>query len=91
MTAQPLVSSSRSYAAREAEMIAADTTVVDWLDLIRSEYLEMPGLHLTKSQVQRLWGLDTPTCEALLDVLVELRFLRRTRAGAYVRADSGGR
>jgi hypothetical protein len=67
-------------------MIAAHTTVTDWLQLIRSEYLEIPGLHLTKPQVQRLWGLDAVTCDALLDTLIRIRFLRRTHTGAYVLA-----
>lgn len=72
-------------------MIAAQTTIADWVHLIRSEYLEIPGLHLTRDQVQRLWGLDAVTCDALLEALVDVRFLRRTLAGAYVRADGGGR
>lgn len=79
------------YAAAEADMVvAARTTLADWLHLIRAEYLEIPGLHLTKSQVQRLWNLDAVTCEALLEALIDVRFLRRTPAGAYVRADGGG-
>ena len=69
----------------------AQTTVADWIHLVRAEYLEIPGLHLTRSQVLRLWGLDEITCDALLDTLVDVRFLRRTHAGAYVRADGGGR
>lgn len=69
-------------------MLVADVTIADWLQLIRAEYLEIPGLHLTKRQVQRLWGLDSVTCEALVDALVDARFLRRTPAGAYVRADT---
>ena len=73
--------------SRQAEMIAARTPVVDWLHLIRAEYLEIPGLHLTRQQVRRLWSLDELTCDALLDALVDARFLRRTRAGAYIRAD----
>jgi hypothetical protein len=73
--------------AREAEMIAAQTTVVDWIHLIRAEYLEIPGLHLTRNQVQRLWGLDDLTCDALLEALVNVRFLRQTRTGAYVKTD----
>lgn len=71
------------------EMTAAQSTIVDWLYLIRAEFLEMPGLLLTKEQIQRLWGLDATTCEALLDALVDARFLRRTDAGAYVRFDGG--
>ena len=43
----------------------------DWLQLIQGEYLESPGLNLTKPQVQRLWGLDPLTCDALLDELVD--------------------
>ena len=73
--------------SREAEVIAAQTTVVDWLHLIRAEYLEIPGLHLTRPQVQRLWGLDDLTCDALLEALIDVQFLRRTRTGAYVRAN----
>jgi len=38
----------------------------DWLQLIQAEYREMPGLSLTKPQMQRLWGLDRATCDALL-------------------------
>ena len=62
-------------------------SVAEWLPLIRAEYLEIPGLRLTKRQVERLWGLDTLTCEALLGALVETGFLRRTQSGAYVRED----
>ena len=68
-------------------MIAAQTTIADWIHLIRSEYLEIPGLHLTRNQVQRLWGLDDLTCDALLAALIDVRFLRRTRTGSYIRAD----
>ena len=91
MVAQTSVSVYLSRAAREAEMIAAQTTIADWIHLIRSEYLEIPGLHLTRNQVLRLWGLEAIMCDALLEALVDVRFLRRTHAGAYVRADGGGR
>ena len=66
-------------------MLAADNTIADWLQLIRAEYLEIPGLLLTKAQAQRLWGLDAVMCDAVLAVLVEVRFLKRTRSDAYVR------
>ena len=65
-----------------------DTTIEDWLQLIRAEYLESPGLRLTKREVQRLWGLDAVMCEALLAALVDVRFLRCTRHEAYVRVES---
>jgi hypothetical protein len=70
-------------------MLAPDTHITDWLQLIRSEYLEIPGLCLTKAQVQRLWGLDPVTSETLLAALIDVKFLRRTRQDAYVRADVG--
>jgi hypothetical protein len=44
----------------------------------------MPGLKLTVSQAQRLWGMDRSTCEALIDELTESHFLSRTRDGAVV-------
>jgi len=61
---------------------------VDWLQLIRSEYLEMPGLHLTLDQARQLWRLDASTSSAVLNALVEAQFLRRTDRGAYLRADA---
>jgi hypothetical protein len=50
----------------------------------------MPGLQLRRKQVQRLWGLDTFRCEAILEALIDAKFLRRTHDGAYVLADGGG-
>lgn len=72
----------------EAEILTADTHITEWLQLIRAEYVEIPGLRLTKLQVQRLWGLDPVTSEALLAALVDAKFLRCTRRNAYVRADA---
>ena len=65
----------------------SEDTMTDWLNLIRGEYHEIPGLHLTKPQVQRLWNLDAITCDAVLEALETARFLRRTHTGAYVKAD----
>ena len=90
MTGQTAFATVGSGEALET-MIAAQTPIADGLRLIRSEYLEIPGLHLTKKQVQRLWSLDAVMCDALLDVLVDAKFLRLTSEGAYVRADRGGR
>jgi hypothetical protein len=55
------------------------------LDLIRSEYLEMPGLCLTCAQAQRLFGLDQLTCSSLLASLTKDRFLCRRPNGSYGR------
>ena len=59
------------------------------LELIRSEYAEMPGLHLTKEQMRRLFGCDQDACESAVCLLERSKFLRRTARGAYVRADHG--
>jgi hypothetical protein len=61
-----------------------DADVTAWLDLIRTEYREMPGLNLTQPQMQRLWGLEPHVCAALIDTLVTTRVLRRTDDGSYV-------
>jgi len=66
---------------------AGQASLEDWLHLIQSEYLEIPGLHLTRDQVQRLWSLDSGTCEVVLRSLVGTGFLKVTDAGGYVRAD----
>lgn len=56
------------------------------LAIVRGEYLEMPGLRLTRHQAERLWSLDAGTCERLLTTLEEAKFLRRTRGGDYMLA-----
>lgn len=56
------------------------------LAIVRGEFLEMPGLRLTKKQAQRLWALDVDTCDALLITLESSRFLRRSRDGEYMLA-----
>jgi len=52
-----------------------------------SEYTQMPGLRLTVAQARRLFGLEQPACERLLQRLVDAGFLARTRAGHFVRRD----
>jgi hypothetical protein len=64
-----------------------NATSIDWTRLVRAEYLEVPGLVLTRDQAQRLWGLDCAACDQVLAALVESRFLRRTRDNRYLRAD----
>ena len=61
----------------------------DWLQLIKSEYAEMPGLQLSKRQAQRLWGLDAERLQALLDTLESSHFLKRNGKDLYLRADIG--
>jgi hypothetical protein len=47
------------------------------------EYVEMPGLRLTRDQARRLWGVDEPTCTQLLDSLVAAHVLVCGRDGRY--------
>jgi hypothetical protein len=64
--------------------IAPAARVSDLVGLIRSEYDEMPGLCLTRAQVQRLWQLEPTACDHVLRALVDAGFLRLT-PGGYVR------
>jgi Fic family protein len=56
---------------------------VELLRRIRAEYLEMPGLHLTAQQAQRLFGLEAETCDAVLATLLDAKFLIRTHSGLF--------
>lgn len=58
--------------------------VTDLVGLIRAEYDEMPGLCLTRAQIQRLWLLEPAACDNVLRALVDAGYLRLTPAG-YVR------
>lgn len=69
-------------------MTSANPVLIHWTEVIRSEYLESPGLSLTRPQVQRLWGLDPRQCDEVLASLVSARFLRQTARAQYVRAES---
>lgn len=54
---------------------------------VRGEFVEMPGLRLTLEQARRLWGVDMAACQAVVDLLIQAAFLRRTSAGTIVRVD----
>lgn len=58
--------------------------VTDLVGLIRAEYDEMPGLCLTRAQVQRLWLLEPDACDHVLRALLDAGYLRLT-SGGYVR------
>jgi hypothetical protein len=63
-------------------------------DLIRritGEYLEMPGLHLTPRQAQRLFGLDAVTCDDILARLLESGFLSCAGDGMFTLAQERNR
>lgn len=59
------------------------------LQRIYGEFIEMPGMRLTLSQAQRLWGLDERTCQVLLEYLVDMKFLCRSLHGNYGRTSDG--
>lgn len=59
------------------------------LQRVRAEFLEMPGLCLTRPQARRLWGLDDETCADVLKTLVERKFLSRGSDGGYHRLTEG--
>ncbi len=56
---------------------------------VRSEFEEMPGLHLTLAQARVLLGLEAGCCQRVLDELVREGFLVRTRSNQYARRDVG--
>lgn len=59
------------------------------LERLRAEFLEMPGLRLTADQVHRLCGVERKTCRAVLDALVDERFLCAKADGTYARLTEG--
>ena len=59
------------------------------LERVRSEYLEMPGMRLTPRQLQRLCGIGPALCDALLESMVNSRFLTAKTDGTYARATEG--
>jgi hypothetical protein len=44
---------------------------------VRGEFLEMPGLRLTLSEAQRLWGVEPDVCAQVIELLVNRAVLRR--------------
>ena len=60
--------------------------VEDAVQLLRAEYLEMPDLALTPSQVAALLDLDGVTAAAVLQALEDSRFLERTPNGRFIHA-----
>lgn len=70
----------------EDERMARNTETAGLLELlhrVEGEYREMPGLSLTVSQAERLWGLDRRTCAVVLATLIKRQVLRQTPTGAY--------
>jgi hypothetical protein len=53
---------------------------------IRGEYLEIPQLSLTRTQVQSFWDLSDGECDEVLDGLLACGFLKVTSNGGFVRS-----
>jgi len=58
------------------------------IERIRAEFLEMPGMRLTAAQIERLCGIEQTTCRAVLEALVDAKFLRAS-SGTYTRVTDG--
>lgn len=56
------------------------------IELIRTEYAEMPGLSMTGRQVRRVWSLSNDVCQEALTALTQAGFLVENRHSSYVRA-----
>ncbi len=65
------------------------TVTPELLNRIKMEYLEMPGLALTRRQASRLWNLAAPVCDRALAELVREEFLSEAAGGAFLRRGSG--
>lgn len=61
----------------------------DWVQLIKSEYAEMPGLHLSKRQAQRMWNLDAPSTDLIFAALEAANVVKKLPNDVYVRANIG--
>jgi len=59
------------------------------LGRIRAEFMEMPGLRLTREQAQRLCGVERALCQQVLNMLVDAKFLCLGPNGAYARVNDG--
>jgi DNA-binding MarR family transcriptional regulator len=59
--------------------------VQEWVRRVRAEYVEMPGMTLTRRQISRLWLLDPSLCDAVVDSLVRSGFLHRRPDDTYAR------
>jgi hypothetical protein len=54
---------------------------------VLAEFEEMPGMTLTRGQASRLFGLDEHVARIVLDVLVDLAYLRESATGKLTLGD----
>ena len=53
--------------------------------LLREVYLEAPASRLSACDASQISGLEPSTCQIILEVLADARFLRRSPEGVFVR------
>jgi hypothetical protein len=73
---------------RQAALDASEVVLDEVLMRVQGEFLEMPGLRVTRAQAQRLWALDAVGCEAVPSALVNARFLVESRNASFMRPGS---
>ena len=56
-----------------------------WVDRVRGEFTDMPGLELTLPQAVRLWQLGMDDCLFVVDALIDAGFLKWTAKRTIVR------
>jgi hypothetical protein len=64
-------------------------SVVTVVERVRAEFIESPGLSLTPSQAQRLFGVDPQRGASILSGLCDAGFLRRDKEGRFRRRNDG--
>ena len=57
-------------------MLVGEQPVAEWIDRVRAEYLEMPGLSVTKRQMCRLWLFEASVCNGGVDSPIASNCLR---------------
>jgi len=77
----------RNICKQEGKFVESQGLFSDWIALVRAEYLEMPSLALTKSQMRRLWALDATACDAIIEVLTASEFLYQRADRTFTRRD----
>lgn len=80
---------SQTFRLRETDMDIAELTIARSVGLVRSEFLESPGLQLSRTEARRFWNFDSVTCDVVLDLLIVAKFLRQTPSGMFVRSQGG--
>jgi hypothetical protein len=76
-----------SDGTRAQRVIDSTAVPTEILQRVRAEFLEMPGLRLTRAQARRLWAVDEALCDAILAALVDARFLVHSGNVAFRRVE----